>query len=61
MICPLCHETNDHKAVFCKCGFRFVVPADDLENWFSEIRSLLENGYLSAETPWKQSGKSVVF
>jgi SAM-dependent methyltransferase len=38
-----------------------VVPPDELQDWFNEIRSLLENGYLPAETPWKQSGKSGLF
>ena len=61
MICPLCHKTNDDAAERCECGFRFVVPTNELQEWFSEIRSLLENGYLPAETPWKQSGKSGSF
>lgn len=61
MICSLCHKTNDDAAERCECGFRFVVSIDELEDWFSEIRSLLENGYLPAETPWKQSGQSGPF
>ena len=61
MICSLCHKTNDDAAERCECGFRFVVPPVELQGWFDEIRSLLENGYLPAETPWKQSGKSGPF
>ena len=61
MICPLCYKTNDTAAERCECGFRFVVSTNELQDWFSEIRSLLENGYLPAETPWKKSGKSGLF
>lgn len=61
MVCSLCHKTNDDAAESCACGFRFVVPTNELQDWFGETRSLLENGYLPAETPWKQSGKSGSF
>jgi len=61
VICPLCHRTSDDTVVLCECGFRFLVSMNELQGWFSEIRSLLENGYLPAETPWKQSGKSGSF
>jgi len=61
MICPLCHQTNDDAAERCACGFRFVVATNELPDWFNAIRSLLENSYLAAETPWQQSGKSGPF
>jgi SAM-dependent methyltransferase len=61
LICPLCHRTSDDTAERCPCGFRFVVSPNDLRDWFDEIRLLLEQGYLAAETSWEQSGKSGSF
>lgn len=61
LICPLCHQASDDTAERCRCGFRFVVPPNELQDWFEQIRLLLEEGYLSAATPWEQSGKSGSF
>lgn len=61
MICHACKKTNADTARRCECGFKFVVEMDELGGWFEEIRLLLENSYLPAETPWQQSGKSGSF
>jgi SAM-dependent methyltransferase len=61
MICPLCHKTSANTAAQCECGFKFIVPPDELPAWFDEMRTRLENGYLPAQTPWTQSGKSGSF
>src|SRR5512136_1680353 len=61
MICPLCHQHKDNQETRCDCGYRFQVAPEELPDWFDEIRTLLENGYLPATTPWTQSGKSGTF
>ena len=61
MICPLCFITCPDTAMQCECGFKFIVPESELQPWFDEYRSLLENSYLPAQTPWQQSGKSGPF
>ena len=59
LYCPMCHEANADTALRCGCGYRFEVPREELEEWFDDIRNILETAYLTpGRTRWEQSGKS---
>lgn len=57
-ICPQCGKANADTAQRCECGFPLAVETNELEGWFEKVRLILENAYLSAKTPWQQSGLS---
>ena len=61
MICTRCRRILDHDAPRCECGFAFVAAPEELDDWFDEVRRILETAYLAAPTPWQQSGKSGTF
>jgi SAM-dependent methyltransferase len=57
-ICPQCRSVNKESTARCECGFQLVVEREELPGWFERVRSILESAYLSARTPWQQSGLS---
>lgn len=61
LICPQCGKANADTAQRCECRFPLVVETNELEGWFERVRLLLEHAYLSAPTPWQQSGLSASF
>ncbi|HLI05470.1 MAG TPA: class I SAM-dependent methyltransferase [Ktedonobacteraceae bacterium] len=58
MICPRCSRVTADMEERCECGYRFVVRADELADWYEDYRRWVEKAYLAAETAWQQSGKS---
>lgn len=62
MKCPRCLRNNEEHTERCVCGFPFSVEDErTLQEWFGEVRHILQSAYLSASTPWQQSGKSGQF
>lgn len=62
MKCPRCLRLNPDTAIRCQCGFPFDdVPQDELQDWFDEVKGILETAYMAATEPWKGSGKSGPF
>lgn len=62
MRCPRCLQDVKETIQRCECGFAFDrVASIDLQDWFSEIKQILEDAYTAAPTPWQQSGKSGTF
>ncbi len=57
-ICPQCGKANTDTVQRCECRFPLVVEMNELEGWFERVKLILENAYLSAQTPWQQSGLS---
>lgn len=62
MRCPQCLQQIQESIKQCQCGFAFddVAPSD-LPNWFTTVKNTLETAYITASTPWQQSGKSGTF
>ena len=59
MKCVNCGSIVGERAKQCACGYLFAeIPADELQSWYAHYQQLIEQGYLSAPTPWQQSGKS---
>jgi SAM-dependent methyltransferase len=62
MKCPRCLRINEEHARQCVCGFPFFVEDErGLQTWFDEIRHILQRAYVTAPTPWQQSGKGGSF
>jgi SAM-dependent methyltransferase len=62
MRCPRCLQDVKESVKRCQCGFAFDdVAAVDLQDWFAEVKQILETAYTDAPTPWQQSGKSGTF
>lgn len=61
MRCPRCLRNNEEHVQQCVCGFPFSVESEKaLQEWFDEVRHILQSAYVTASTPWQQSGKGGV-
>ncbi len=62
MRCPRCLREHEERIERCGCGFQFVVEDErGLQQWFDEVRQILQSAYVAAPTPWQQSGKGGTF
>lgn len=62
MLCPQCLRVVKESIKRCQCGFAFNdVESPDLQNWFADVKQILETAYTPAPTAWQQSGKSGTF
>lgn len=62
MRCPRCSVSKEEHVKHCECGFPFHVEDErDLQEWFGEVRHILQSSYITAPTPWQQSGKGGSF
>lgn len=62
MRCPRCLKNISEAVQRCQCGFnQDNVTSAELQDWFVEVKDVLESAYISASTPWQQSGKSGTF
>jgi SAM-dependent methyltransferase len=60
--CPRCFKDIEESIKQCQCGFLFdEVSREQLQDWFAEVKQILENAYIVAATPWQQSGKRGTF
>ncbi len=62
MRCPRCLKDVEKSVKFCQCGFSLDnVALEDLQDWFTFVKKLLETTYIAALTQWQQSGKNGTF